>query len=100
MTKHISVPRGTADILPSEIPLWQQVESKARSLLKIYGFSEIRTPIYEDIGLFKRSLGQTSDVVVCSSAPWGRQVMSSTNSFWRSRLPQRQEKIKGKANTL
>ncbi len=63
MTKHISVPRGTADILPSEIPLWQQVESKARSLLKIYGFSEIRTPIYEDIGLFKRSLGQTSDVV-------------------------------------
>jgi histidyl-tRNA synthetase len=63
MTKQFSVPRGTADILPSEIPLWQQVETKARNLLKIYGFSEIRTPIYEDIGLFKRSLGQTSDVV-------------------------------------
>jgi histidyl-tRNA synthetase len=63
MTKQFSVPRGTADILPSEIPLWQQVETKARNLLKIYGFSEIRTPIYEDISLFKRSLGQTSDVV-------------------------------------
>jgi len=79
MTKHISVPRGTADILPSDIPLWQQVETKARSLLKIYGFLEIRTPIYEDIGLFKRSLGQTSDVVnkqlleIASSAPVGEE---------------------------
>jgi histidyl-tRNA synthetase len=63
MTKQISVPRGTADILPSDIPLWQEVETKARKILKVYGFSEIRTPIYEDIGLFKRSLGQTSDVV-------------------------------------
>jgi histidyl-tRNA synthetase len=63
MTKQFSVPRGTADILPSESSLWQQIETKARALLNIYGFSEIRTPIFEDVGLFKRSLGQTSDVV-------------------------------------
>ncbi len=63
MTKQFSVPRGTADILPSMVPLWENVETKARSVLKTYGFSEIRTPVYEETGLFKRSLGQTSDVV-------------------------------------
>lgn len=45
------------------MPLWEKLESKARDTLKLYGFSEIRTPIYEDINLFKRSMGQTSDVV-------------------------------------
>lgn len=63
MTKKFSIPRGTSDILPSEIILWENLETKARDILKIYGFSEIRTPVYEDINLFKRSMGQTSDVV-------------------------------------
>lgn len=63
MIKKFSIPRGTSDVLPSSIPLWENLESKAREILKIYGFSEIRTPVYEDINLFKRSMGQTSDVV-------------------------------------
>ena len=63
MTKQFSIPRGTSDILPSMIPLWEKIESKAKEILTIYGFSEIRTPVYEDINLFKRSMGQTSDVV-------------------------------------
>ena len=49
--------------MPAAMPLWEKLESKARDTLKLYGFSEIRTPIYEDINLFKRSMGQTSDVV-------------------------------------
>ena len=42
---------------------WQAVEVKARRILATYHFAEIRTPIFEQTSLFKRSLGQTSDVV-------------------------------------
>src|SRR5271157_2654570 len=63
MIKKFSVPRGTSDILPDIAPLWEELESKARKICKSYGYKEIRTPVFEDINLFKRSLGQTSDVV-------------------------------------
>jgi len=63
MLKKFSVPRGTADILPSSISYWQGVEQKARQILETYRFMEIRTPIFEETALFTRSLGQTSDVV-------------------------------------
>ena len=63
MTKQFFVPRGTSDILPSEIFQWQDIEAKARRILATYHFAEIRTPIFEQTSLFKRSLGQTSDVV-------------------------------------
>jgi len=63
MNKKFSVPRGTSDILPEQTPLWESLEAKARKILKSYGYKEIRTPMYEDTSLFKRSLGQTSDVV-------------------------------------
>ncbi len=63
MTQKLAVPRGTSDILPDAIPLWEGIEAQARSVLKSYGYREIRTPIYEETALFKRSLGQTSDIV-------------------------------------
>ena len=63
MIPKISVPRGTSDILPDAAVLWEGVESAARRILKSYGYRELRTPIYEETGLFQRSLGQTSDVV-------------------------------------
>ena len=63
MVKNISVPRGTADILPEDIFLWQDIELKSRNLFKSYNYREIRTPIFEETALFTRSLGQTSDVV-------------------------------------
>jgi histidyl-tRNA synthetase len=63
VNKKFAVPRGTSDILPDAIPLWEALESKARKICKSYGYKEIRTPVYEDINLFKRSLGSTSDVV-------------------------------------
>ena len=56
-------PKGTHDILPSEVRKWQYVEDTAMDLAEIYGFQEIRTPNIEDINLFVRSVGDTSDVV-------------------------------------
>jgi len=56
-------PRGTKDILPNETSLWQSVERAARGLFSIYNYKEIRTPIIEDVSLFKRSLGNTADIV-------------------------------------
>ncbi len=59
----ISSPRGTSDVLPGQIAAWQQLETTARTLFKTYGYSEIRTPVFEEVGLFKRSLGETTEVV-------------------------------------
>ena len=61
--KKISLPRGTSDILPAESFLWQGIESKSREIFCNYNYKEIRTPIFEDTSLFKRTLGQASDVV-------------------------------------
>jgi histidyl-tRNA synthetase len=63
MADRISLPRGTADILPGEAFLWQCIESSARQVFKTYNYKEIRTPLFEETKLFKRSLGQASDVV-------------------------------------
>ncbi len=63
MGNKIAVPRGTNDILPEEMPLWYEIESVVRECFNLYNYKEIRTPIFEDVGLFQRSLGATSDVV-------------------------------------
>lgn len=63
MVKKFSLPRGTADIFPTEMSVWQTIEGKARRILNNYNYKEARTPLFEETGLFKRSLGQTSDVV-------------------------------------
>jgi histidyl-tRNA synthetase len=63
MVEKISIPRGTSDILPSEVGHWQHIEEEARRIFNLYNYKEIRTPVFEDVRLFKRSLGQTSDVV-------------------------------------
>ena len=63
MVEKISVPRGTADILPNDIGRWQAIEAITRRIFNNYNYHEIRTPIFEDTRLFKRSLGQTSEVV-------------------------------------
>jgi histidyl-tRNA synthetase len=58
-----SIPRGTADILPGDVLSWQVMENKARDILSVYHYQEIRTPVFEETELFARSMGQTSDVV-------------------------------------
>jgi histidyl-tRNA synthetase len=51
------------DILPSETPLWQYLEKTVRDLLSRYGYEEIRFPILEQTDLFKRSIGEVTDIV-------------------------------------
>jgi histidyl-tRNA synthetase len=51
------------DILPAEIALWQRLEQSARELFAGYGYQEIRVPIVEQTALFKRSIGELTDVV-------------------------------------
>jgi histidyl-tRNA synthetase len=55
--------RGTYDVLPGDIEIWQAVESRIRSVFQSYGFSEIRTPILEATELFVRGVGEETDVV-------------------------------------
>jgi histidyl-tRNA synthetase len=55
--------RGFNDILPSETRLWQHVESLLREILYGYGYREIRLPIVEKTELFKRTIGEATDIV-------------------------------------
>jgi len=54
---------GTQDILPGTVEKWQYVEQKARDLCRRYNVREIRTPIFESTDLFKRGVGETTDIV-------------------------------------
>lgn len=56
-------PRGTHDILPQEVARWQHLETTFRALVELYGYKEIRTPIFESTDLFIRSSGDTSEIV-------------------------------------
>ncbi|HBC84578.1 MAG TPA: histidine--tRNA ligase [Clostridiales bacterium] len=59
----IQKPKGTKDILPSEIYKWQYIESKIKNIFENYGFKEIRVPVFENTELFQRGVGDTTDVV-------------------------------------
>lgn len=63
MTKIIKVLKGTKDILPQNIEMWQMLEEKANKVFSKYGFREIRTPIIEVTELFSRGVGDTTDIV-------------------------------------
>ncbi|WP_151447605.1 histidine--tRNA ligase [Lacisediminimonas profundi] len=55
--------RGMNDILPADAPLWELFENTVESVLKSYGFQQIRTPIVEPTALFSRGLGAVTDIV-------------------------------------
>ena len=63
-------PRGTYDVYPGgrepheRAGLWAFVEARARELLSLHNYSEIRTPVFEEIELFARTAGEASDIVV------------------------------------
>ncbi len=59
----IQATRGTRDILPEEIPYWQQIEAIAREILGRAAYQEIRTPLFEQTELFARGMGEATDVV-------------------------------------
>ncbi|MBT3014799.1 MAG: histidine--tRNA ligase [gamma proteobacterium symbiont of Clathrolucina costata] len=63
MAKQIQAIRGMKDILPQQSPLWQFLEDRVSSVLSRYGYAEIRMPIVEMTELFKRSIGEVTDIV-------------------------------------
>lgn len=56
-------PRGTNDFLPEATAKWRYVEGLLRELCLEYGFGELRTPIFEETELFRRGVGDTTDIV-------------------------------------
>ncbi len=63
MSKSIQAIRGMNDCLPDQSRLWQWMEQQIRDVVACYGYEEIRTPIVESTDLFKRSIGEVTDIV-------------------------------------
>lgn len=63
MANNIQAIRGMHDVLPEQTPLWQYAEHMLKDVLGAYGYSEIRLPIVEKTELFKRSIGEVTDIV-------------------------------------
>ena len=63
MAEQIQAIRGMNDVLPQEISAWQHFETVTRELLSAYGYEEIRVPLLEHTELFKRAIGEHTDVV-------------------------------------
>ena len=55
--------KGVHDVLPDDVHLWHFLESVVREVTSSYGYREIRTPILEKTELFKRSIGDVTDIV-------------------------------------
>ncbi|MDD2816873.1 MAG: histidine--tRNA ligase [Thiotrichaceae bacterium] len=63
MSKSIQAIRGMNDLLPTQAPRWQTIETTLRTILESYGYQEIRMPIVEKTELFCRSIGEVTDIV-------------------------------------
>lgn len=63
MDRVIQPVRGMGDILPADVGYWQELEAVAREVLSGYGYQEMRVPIVEHTELFKRSIGEHTDIV-------------------------------------
>jgi len=61
--KKIQAIRGMNDILPSDTPAWQYLESTVQRVVQSYAYQEIRFPVLEQTQLFKRSIGEVTDIV-------------------------------------
>lgn len=66
----IKAVRGTRDLLPPDTALWNHVESVVRDVFRAYNFQEIRTPIFEETGLFARGVGEETDIVAKEMYTW------------------------------
>jgi histidyl-tRNA synthetase len=62
--------RGTRDLLPPETALWNHIEATARAVFARYNFGEIRTPVFEDTGLYARGVGEETDIVSKEMYTW------------------------------
>jgi len=55
--------RGTTDLLGDELARWGALEHTVRRLAQLYGYQELRTPVIEEVALFLRSIGETTDII-------------------------------------
>jgi len=69
--------KGTHDILPHESGIWQAVEKTVREIMTRYGYSEIRTPVFEKTELFNRAVGEETDIVSKEMYTWTDQSGTS-----------------------
>lgn len=63
MSQKLQAVRGMNDILPDEAAFWELFEETIRSWLKSYGYRPIRLPVVEPTPLFKRAIGEVTDIV-------------------------------------
>jgi len=56
-------PRGTRDLLPDETPAWTRLERLATDLARRYGYRRIETPMFEQVAVFERGVGEVTDIV-------------------------------------
>jgi histidyl-tRNA synthetase len=63
MSASVAAVRGMNDVLPAEVGAWQYLEQVARDLFHAYGYEELRVPVVEHTELFKRSIGEYTDIV-------------------------------------
>jgi histidyl-tRNA synthetase len=56
-------PKGTADVYGADMRIWKRIETEIRSLTEVFGFNEIRVPMFEHTELFQRGVGDTTDIV-------------------------------------
>ncbi len=84
----ISAVKGMNDLLPADSASWQWVEERIRSLMRRYGYGEIRTPVVEPTALFVRGLGEVTDIVE-------KEMYSFTDSMNGDALTLRPENTAG-----
>ncbi len=58
-----TAPRGTTDVLPADQPYWRLVRDTAERLAAAYGYLPIETPMFEELGVFERGIGEGTDIV-------------------------------------
>ncbi len=63
IVRDFQAPRGMHDVLPAEQPYWEKVESAARDLARLYNFQRIEPPIMESVDVFRKTMGEESEVV-------------------------------------
>jgi histidyl-tRNA synthetase len=80
--------KGMNDVLPADAPLWELFENTVQTVLKSYGFQQIRTPIVESTALFARGLGAVTDIVE-------KEMYSFTDSMNGDQLTLRPESTAG-----
>ncbi len=80
--------KGMNDVLPADAPLWELFENTVQTVLKSYGFQQIRTPIVEATALFSRGLGAVTDIVE-------KEMYSFTDSLNGDQLTLRPESTAG-----